>query len=101
MVYMMRAICLSALESLAKFVRGRPLGPTFFGSAVWQNSHFTPREPAQVSMVSRTCRPVRSLGSTFKLVGAGKLRIGRPPCAESRFVPCGGGPCVAPGAGAG
>src|SRR6266568_8087075 len=88
--YIRRAVDFSFLESSAKFSLGLPFGPILFGSAVWQVSQCAPSAASQPSIMSRTCCPVRFLGNTFRLVGAGKTRGG------------GGGPpaCCCDGAGA-
>ena len=39
-----------------------------------------PSEPSHISIMSRTCCPVKFFGKTFRLVGAGKLRGGRGNC---------------------
>src|SRR5215469_6057749 len=75
-LYIMRATCFSGLESSAKFRRGRPLGPMFFGSGMWHVAQLPPSAASQPSMMSRTCLPSRSFGKTFRFVGLGNVRGG-------------------------
>src|ERR1700757_2086395 len=66
-----RAVSFSFLESSAKFSAGWPLGIFFTGSSVWQVLHWVPRALAQPCIISCTWSPVRVLGRTLRLVGAG------------------------------
>ena len=51
--------------------RGVPFGPMLLGSAAWQVEHCVPRAASHLCMISWTCSPVRFLGRTWRLVGAG------------------------------
>src|SRR5579864_616443 len=83
-----RAVSFSFLESSAKFSAGWPLGIFLTGSSAWQVLHSVPRALAQPCMISCTWSPVRVLGRTLRLVGAGAGG-----CACSPPGP-GGGACA-------
>src|SRR5208282_4882972 len=89
MLNIARAVAFSGLESSAKLSLGRPLGAMLLGSAVWQVLQCAPSEPSHCSIMSRTCCPVRFLGSTFRLVGAGKVRAGDEGLPAAGCVDCG------------
>ncbi len=73
-----RAVVFSGFESSAKLRRGLPLGPRFFGSAAWQVLHSVPSDGLPLVHHLVNLSPVRSLGRTCRLVGAGEG-----PCACS------------------